>query len=88
MARRCYAPADFGKAAVGQDSMDNDVTGAQSVRALALARGLSRAHELFPETVAAAVARGGKALSPLPAEFSPLTEPASVFDPARVTESR
>ena len=37
---------------------------------------------------AAAVARGSNALSPLPAEFSPLTEPASLFDPARFTESR
>jgi hypothetical protein len=71
-----------------EDFMDNDITDAQWVRALAQARGLSRAHELFPETLAAAVARGSNALSPLPAEFSPLTEPASLFDPARFTESR
>ena len=68
--------------------MDSDITGAQWVHALARARGLSRAHELFPETLAAAMARGSNALSPLPAEFSPLTEPAGVFDPARFTESR
>jgi hypothetical protein len=68
--------------------MDSDITGAQWVHALARARGLSRAHELFPETLAAAMARGSNALSPLPAEFSPLTEPASIFDPARFTESR
>jgi hypothetical protein len=72
---------------LGEDFMDNDITGAQWVRALARARGLSRAHELFPETLAAAMARGSNALSPLPAEFSPLTEPASLFDPARFTES-
>jgi hypothetical protein len=38
--------------------------------------------------MAAAVARGSKALSPLPVEFSSLTEPASLFDPAQFTESR
>jgi len=71
---------------VDQDFVNNDITSTQWVRALAQARGLSRVHELFPETVAAAVARGSKALSPLPLEFSSLTEPASWFDP--VTESR
>src|SRR6202162_4392499 len=88
MAPRCYASANFGKAAAGEDFMDNDITGAQWVRALARARGLSRAHELFPETLAAAMARGSNALSPLPAEFSPITEPARRIDSARVTESR
>jgi hypothetical protein len=58
------------------------ITGPQWVRALALARGLDRAHALFPEAVAAAVARGTGSLSPQPAEFSAVTEPAVTFDPA------
>jgi|HubBroStandDraft_4_1064222.scaffolds.fasta_scaffold88555_2 hypothetical protein len=71
-----------------KDFVSNDIAGTQWVCALAQARGLTRAHELFPETMAAAVARGSKALSPLPVEFSSLTEPASLFDPAQFTESR
>jgi hypothetical protein len=55
---------------------------ARWVRALAHARGLDRAYALYPETVTAAVARGTGSLSPLPAEFSAVTEPAVVFDPA------
>jgi hypothetical protein len=42
----------------------------------------------FPKTVAAAVARGSKALSPPPVEFSPLTESANLFDPAKFKESQ
>jgi len=61
---------------------DIDIT-AQWVRALAQARGLDRAYALFPETVAAAVARGTGSLGPLPADFSAVTEPAVAFDPAR-----
>jgi hypothetical protein len=53
------------------------------VRALAQARGLDRAYTLYPEAVAAAVARGADSLSPLPAEFSAVTEPAAAFDPAK-----
>jgi len=56
---------------------------AQWVRDLARARGLDRAYALFPEAIAAAVARGTGSLSPLPAEFSAVTEPAVTFDPAK-----
>jgi hypothetical protein len=42
---------------------------------------LGLAHSLFPEAVAAALARGGASLGPLPADFSPITEPAVTFDP-------
>jgi len=61
---------------------DIDIT-AQWVRALAQARGLARAHALFPEAVTAAVARGTGSLGPLPAEVSAVTEPAVAFDPAK-----
>jgi hypothetical protein len=59
---------------------------AQWVRALAHARGLDRAHALFPQTVAAAVARGTSSMSPQPAAFSAVTEPAVAFDPAKFGE--
>jgi hypothetical protein len=65
------------------DTPNPDITGAQWVRALAQGRGLDRAYALFPEAVAAAVARGTATMSPLPAAFSPVTEPAAVFDPAK-----
>jgi hypothetical protein len=55
----------------------------QWVRALAQARGLDRAYALYPEAIAAAVAHGAGSLSPLPAEFSAVTEPAVAFDPAK-----
>ena len=55
---------------------------AESLRRLALARGLGRAHALFPDTVAAAFARAGQCMSTLPPTFPPLTEPAVTFDPA------
>ena len=64
------------------ETPETDITGAQWVRGLALARGLDRAHALFPATVAAAVARGTSSLSPQPAAFSAVTEPAVTFDPA------
>jgi hypothetical protein len=64
------------------DKPDTDIT-AQWVRALAQARGLDRAYALFPDAVAAAVVRGTGSLSPLPAEFSAVTEPAVAFDPAK-----
>jgi hypothetical protein len=64
------------------DQPDTDIT-ARWVRALAQARGLHRAYALYPEAVAAAVARGAGSLSPLPAGFSPVTELAVVFDPAK-----
>jgi len=56
----------------------------QWVRALAEARGLDRAYVLFPEAVTAAVARGTGSLGALPAEFSAITEPAAMFDPAKL----
>jgi len=55
----------------------------QWVRALAQARGLELAYALYPETITAAVARGTRSLSPLPVEFSAVTEPAVTFDPAK-----
>jgi hypothetical protein len=63
------------------ENPETDITGAQWVRALALARGLDRAHTLFPAAVAAAVARGTGSLSPQPPEFSAVTEPAVTFVP-------
>jgi hypothetical protein len=57
---------------------------AEWIRRLAAARGLGHAHALFPDTVAAAFARGSQAMS-TPGTFSPLTEPAVVFDPAAFT---
>jgi hypothetical protein len=62
---------------------DAEITAAQWVRALARARGLDRAQALYPEAVVAAVARGTASLSPLLADFSPVTEPAAVFDPGQ-----
>ena len=70
------------------ETSDTDLTGAQWVRALAQARGLDRALALFPETVAAAVARGTSSLSPQPAEFSAVTELAAAFDPAKFGEPK
>ena len=54
---------------------------AESLRRLAVARGLGRAHALYPDTVAAAFARAGQCMSTLPPTFPPLTEPAVIFDP-------
>jgi hypothetical protein len=64
------------------DKPDADAA-AQWVRAFARARGLDRAYALYPDVVAAALARGAGALSSLPADFSPVTEPAILFDPAK-----
>lgn len=64
------------------DKPDID-SAAQWVRALAQARGLDRAYAFYPEAVAAAVARGTSSLSPLPPDFSAITEPAVSFDPAK-----
>ena len=51
------------------------------LRALAVARGLARAHDLFPETLAFAA---GRAAKPLAApDRASTTEPALQFDPAR-----
>ena len=65
------------------ENPSTDLTGAQWVRALAQARGLDRALAQYPDTVAAAVARGTSAMSPQPAAFSAVTEPAATFDPAQ-----
>jgi hypothetical protein len=61
---------------------DIDAT-AQRIRALAQARGLERAYALYPEAIAAAVARGTGSLGTLPTGFSAITEPAVSFDPAK-----
>jgi hypothetical protein len=58
---------------------------AEWIRRLAAARGLGRAQALFPDTVAAAFARGSQSMSTLPATFPALTEPADSFDPAAFT---
>jgi hypothetical protein len=55
----------------------------QWICVLARARGLDRAYALYPDLVAAAVARGSASLGPLPADFSAVTEPAISFDPAK-----
>jgi len=52
------------------------------VERLAEARGLGVANGLFPETIAAALARASGCLSSLPVDFSSTTEPAHTFDPA------
>jgi hypothetical protein len=64
------------------DTPNADST-AQWVRILAQARGLDRACALYPEAVAAAVARGTTSLGPLPDDFSSVTEPAIMFDAAK-----
>jgi hypothetical protein len=63
------------------DKSETDIT--EWVRGLATARGLDRALTLYPETMAAAVARGTTALSPQHAALSPLTDPAAMFDPEK-----
>jgi hypothetical protein len=69
------------------DRPDTDPT-AQWVRALAQARGLDRAYALYPDAVAAAVARGAASLGPLPADFSSVTEPSVMFDAAKFGGTR
>jgi hypothetical protein len=64
------------------EKADADST-AQWLRALAQARGLDRAYALYPEAIAAAMARGAASLGPLPADFSSTTEPAVTFDAAK-----
>jgi hypothetical protein len=55
---------------------------AEWLRRLAGARGLGRAHALFPDAVAAAFARASQAMSALPETLPPITEPAVIFNPA------
>lgn len=64
------------------DKPDTD-DATQWIRLFARARGLDRACALYPDLVAAAIARGSASLSPLPADFSAVTEPAVSFDPAK-----
>ena len=64
------------------DTANAESLDAESLRRLAAARGLGRAHALFPDTVAVAFARAGQCMSTLPPTFPPLTEPAVIFDPA------
>jgi hypothetical protein len=64
------------------DTTNVESPDAEWLRRLASARGLGRAHALFPDTVAAAYARGSQAMSTLPTTFPALTEPAVTFDPA------
>ncbi len=64
------------------DTANAETPDAEWMRRLATARGLGRAHALFPDTVAAAYMRASQAMSTLPATFPPLTEPAVTFDPA------
>jgi hypothetical protein len=58
----------------------NTTSTAEWIRTFAQARGLDRACALYPEAVAAAVARGTTSLGPLPDDFSSVTEPAVMFD--------
>jgi hypothetical protein len=59
---------------------DNTDSAAEWIRTLAQARGLERAYALYPEAVAAALARGTTSLGSLPDDFSSVTEPAIMFD--------
>jgi hypothetical protein len=63
------------------DAAKPDTHDAEWLRRLVAARGLERAHALFPATVAAAVVRAGQCMTTLPATVSPVTEPAVTFDP-------
>jgi hypothetical protein len=63
------------------DTAKTESPDAESMRRLAAARGLGRAQALFPDTVAAAFARGSQSMNTA-GTFSPLNELASTFDPA------
>jgi hypothetical protein len=67
---------------------DTDIAAAQWARAFAQARGLERVFELYPEALAAAVARAGQCLSSLPPDLPASTEPATTFDPAAVVDRK
>ena len=67
------------------DTAKTESPDAEWLRRLAAARGLGRAHALFPDTIAAAFARGSQAMSTLSAALPPLTEPAVTFDPGAFT---
>jgi hypothetical protein len=64
--------------------MSNTPQTAESVRLLAEQAGLQRALQLFPDGVAGAVERGLRPLAvPADLTISPISAPASVFDPAK-----
>jgi hypothetical protein len=64
------------------DTANADGPDPEWLRRLAAARGLGRAHALFPDAVAAAFTRAGQCMNTLPATFPAHTEPAVTFDPA------
>ncbi|MGH6740954.1 MAG: hypothetical protein ACREDY_18355 [Bradyrhizobium sp.] len=59
---------------------------AEQLRLLCEQAGLTRALELFPDGVRAAVERGLKPIGDHPG-VSPIASPAPVFDPARFEQS-
>ena len=65
--------------------MSDDTALSPAVRALAEARGLARACELFPATVAFAASRAARPLAA--ADRAATTEPALQFDPTRFEPS-
>jgi hypothetical protein len=60
------------------DTTNAESPDAEWLRRLVSARGLGRAHALFPDTVAAAYVRASQAMS---TTFPAVTEPAITFDP-------
>jgi hypothetical protein len=73
-----------GGRAISHTMSDAAKTGTAQVewmRRLAAARGLGRPFVMHPETVTAAFARASQCMSTLPADMSPVTEPALRFDP-------
>jgi hypothetical protein len=54
----------------------------ESLRLLAQQHGLTRALEKFPDGVKAAAERGMRPVGAMPADNSPITHPAPIFDPA------
>jgi hypothetical protein len=69
------------------DTAKTESPDAETMRRLAASRGLGRAQALFPDTVAAAFARGSQSMSAA-GTIPALTELAATFDPAafEVTE--
>jgi hypothetical protein len=64
--------------------MSNTPKSSEPVRLLAEQAGLQRALQLFPDGVAAAVERGLRPLAvPTDLSISPISAPASVFDPGK-----
>jgi hypothetical protein len=59
------------------DKADSDF-----IRTLAQQHGLARALEKFPDGVKTAAERGLRPVGAVPPGHSPITHPASIFDPA------